>query len=275
MSELPNRSLPKKIKMIDLFTGIGAWSYAGHLLNIETIGFCEFEPECRRVLSKHWPEIKVINDIKDMKGDEFGYADIITGGYPCQPFSVAGNQKASEDDRHLWPEMYRVIKKVRPSWVICENVVGHIELGLDEVHHDLESIGYSSTTFDIPALATGANHNRRRVFIVAYTSSNGLDESTSTGSNEASNEYITKGTDKDSNNEGLSSLRSTMERGVCTDWRRGTKPAPLRMDDELPRQLDKNRGTRNKMLGNSIDPKICYEILKSIIHCKSELEKGA
>ena len=251
--------------MIDLFTGIGAWSYAGHMLGIETIGFCEYEPECKKVLNKHWPEIKIIDDIKEMKGDEFGYADIITGGYPCQPFSVAGNQKATEDDRHLWPEMYRIIKKVRPSWVICENVVGHIELGLDQVHHDLESIGYTSTTFDIPALATGANHNRRRVFIVAHTTSNGRDESKVRTSNGSPDEYSKERTDENSNHEGLSSLRAGMDGRGEQAWRRGTKPPPLRMDDELPRQLDKNRGARNKMIGNSIDPKICFEILKSII----------
>ena len=254
--------------MIDLFTGIGAWSYAGHMLEIETIGFCEFDSECQKILNKHWPKIEIINDIKDMKGDEFGYADIITGGYPCQPFSVAGSQKAEEDDRHLWPEMYRVIKKVRPAWVICENVTGHIELGLDKVHHDLESIGYSSTTFDIPALATGANHNRRRVFIVAHTASNGRDESKASTGNGSSDEHNQKRKDENSNNEGLSSLRAGMERRGEQAWRRGTKPPPLRMDDELPRQLDKNRGVRNKMIGNSIDPKICFEILKSIIICK-------
>lgn len=261
------------LKMLDLFTGIGAWSYAGHLLEIETIGFCEFEEECKKVLNKHWPEIKIINDIKEMKGDEFGYADIITGGYPCQPFSVAGSQQAEEDDRHLWPEMFRIVKKVRPAWVICENVVGHIELGLDQVHHDLESVGYSSTTFDIPALATGANHNRRRVFIVAYTSSNGLNESKASTSNEKADGNSKERKDENSNNEGLGSLRASMERGGYTTWRRGTEPPPLRMDDELPRQLDKNRAVRNRMLGNTIDPKICYEILKSIIKTANRLNE--
>ena len=253
------------MRMIDLFTGIGAWSYAGHMLGIETIGFCEYEPECKKVLNKHWPEIKIIDDIKEMKGDEFGYADIITGGYPCQPFSVAGNQKATEDDRHLWPEMYRIIKKVRPSWVICENVVGHIELGLDQVHHDLESIGYTSTTFDIPALATGANHNRRRVFIVAYTASNGLNESTTSPSNEKTNGDSKKGADENCNDEGCGSLRARMEGRGFSFRERGVKPPKIRMDDELPKGLDKNRAVRNRMIGNTIDPKICFEILKVIV----------
>ena len=124
------------------------------------------------MLKKHWPHVKQYEDIKGLnyerlKADGLFPIDIITGGYPCQPFSVAGRKKGEEDPRHLWPEMFRLIKELRPSWVIGENVSGHIKLGLDTVLKNLESEGYSARTFSISASSVGANHKRERVWIVA------------------------------------------------------------------------------------------------------------
>jgi len=161
-----------KLKILDLFSGIGGFSLGleatGHF---ETAAFCEIEPYCQKVLKKHWPDVPIFDDIRKLKGTDIGTIDIITGGYPCQPFSVAGKQKAEQDPRHLWPEYFRLIQELRPTWVIGENVSGHIKLGLDSVLEDLASEGYSSRTFSISAASIGANHKRERVWTVAYSGS--------------------------------------------------------------------------------------------------------
>ena len=124
------------------------------------------------MLQKHWPHVKQYKDIKELnyerlKTDGLLPIDIITGGYPCQPFSVAGRKKGEEDPRHLWPEYFRLVKELRPTWVIGENVSGHIKLGLDTVITDVESEDYAVRPFSISASSIGANHQRERVWIVA------------------------------------------------------------------------------------------------------------
>jgi len=148
---------------------------------VDTVAFCDWEPYCQEVLKKHWPGVPVYGDIKELtheklKADGINKIDIITGGYPCQPFSVAGRQKAEEDPRHLWPEYFRLIKELRPTWVIGENVSGHIKLGLDTVLENLESEGYTTRTFSISASSIGANHQRERVWIIAHSSEFGRDD---------------------------------------------------------------------------------------------------
>ena len=126
------------------------------------------------MLQKHWPHVKQYKDIKELnyerlKADGIDSIDIITGGYPCQPFSVAGRKKGEEDPRHLWPEYFRLVKELRPTWVIGENVSGHIKLGLDTVIKDLESEDYSVRPFSISASSIGANHQRERIWILAHS----------------------------------------------------------------------------------------------------------
>ena len=158
----------KKLKILDLFSGIGGFSLGLEATGgFETAAFCDIDPYCRSVLKKHWPNVPIFEDIRKLKGTDIGTVDIITGGYPCQPFSVAGKQKGVEDKRHLWPEYFRLIKECRPTWVIGENVSGHIKLGLDSVIEDLESEGYATRTFSISASSIGANHKRERIWIVA------------------------------------------------------------------------------------------------------------
>ena len=161
-------STMKKLKILDLFSGIGGFSLGLEATGgFETAAFCDIDPYCRSVLKKHWPNVPIFEDIRKLKGTDIGTVDIITGGYPCQPFSVAGKQKGVEDKRHLWPEYFRLIKECRPTWVIGENVSGHIKLGLDSVIEDLESEGYATRTFSISASSIGANHKRERIWIVA------------------------------------------------------------------------------------------------------------
>ena len=166
------------LRMLDLFAGIGGFSYAGEKLvgGYETVAFCEYDEHAQKVLRKHWPDTEIIGDIRELAddADRFrGLVDIITGGYPCQPFSLAGVRRGDQDDRHLWPEMLRVIEAVRPRWVIGENVAGHITMGLDTVLSDLEGAGYTSRCYVIPAVAADAPHRRDRCWVVAHADSNG------------------------------------------------------------------------------------------------------
>lgn len=160
------------LRMLDLFAGIGGFSYAGEKLvgGYETVAFCEYDEHAQKVLRKHWPDVEIIKDVRNLANDADrfrGLVDIICGGYPCQPFSQAGKRLGDQDDRHLWPEMLRVIKAVRPRWVIGENVAGHVTMGLDTVLSDLEAAGYTSRCFVVPAVAVDAPHRRDRCWIVA------------------------------------------------------------------------------------------------------------
>jgi len=164
------------LKILDLFSGIGGFSYAAERLvgGYETVGFCEIDPFCQKVLKKHWPDVPVHDDVRKLanEADRFrGLVDVVCGGYPCQPFSLAGSREGQEDDRHLWPEMLRIIQATRPRFVIGENVAGHITLGLDTVLSDLEAENYTARAFVIPACAKDAKHRRDRVWIVGHTSS--------------------------------------------------------------------------------------------------------
>jgi len=166
------------LRMLDLFSGIGGFSYAGEKLvgGYETVAFCEYDKHAQKVLRKHWPDTEIIDDVRELANDAErfrGSVDIICGGYPCQPFSAAGKRRGDKDDRHLWPEMLRIIQAVRPTWVIGENVAGHISMGLDEVLSDLEAKGYQARCFVIPAVAADARHRRDRCWIVGYSELNG------------------------------------------------------------------------------------------------------
>lgn len=164
----------RKLKLLDLFSGIGGFSYAAEKLvgGYETVAFCESNDFCKAVLNKHWPGVPIHNDVRKLanEADRYrGLVDVVCGGYPCQGFSLAGSRKGQEDHRYLWPEMLRIIKATRPRFVIGENVAGHITLGLDDVLSDLEAENYTARAFVIPACAKDAKHRRDRVWIVGYT----------------------------------------------------------------------------------------------------------
>ena len=157
---------------IDLCSGIGGFSLGFSWSGLsEPILFCEIDPWCRKVLAKHWPNVPIAEDVKELANDPTRLVpdcDILTAGYPCQPFSVAGKQRGTEDDRHIWPEIFKIIQAKRPTWIVCENVPGHISLGLDQVLSDLEDkAGYAVQTFCVGAVAVNAPHRRQRIFIIA------------------------------------------------------------------------------------------------------------
>ena len=166
------------MRVLDLFSGIGGFSLGLERAGMETVAFCEYDDKARQVLKKHWPDVPQYNDVRTLTKEQLdndGIKDIglICGGYPCQPFSTAGKRQGEADDRALWKEYFRLIKEIRPTWVIAENVAGHISMGLDNVLADLESEDYAVQTFVIPACAVDAKHRRDRVWIVGHAEHNG------------------------------------------------------------------------------------------------------
>jgi len=160
---------------LDLFSGIGGFALAAKWAGYETIQFVEIEPFCHQVLKKHWPDVPIHSDIKTFDVTKYnGSIDLITGGFPCQPYSVAGKRLGKADDRALWPEMLRIISEIRPAWVIAENVTGILSMGFKQYVIDLEDEGYSVQCFIIPACSVGAPHRRDRVWVVACNTKNSI-----------------------------------------------------------------------------------------------------
>lgn len=283
------------MKHVDLFSGIGGFALATDWAfeKVEHI-FCEIDPFCQKILKKHWPNSKIHDDIKTFTASDLGRVDLLTGGFPCQPFSVAGEQRAQDDDRHLWPEMFRIIKECRPSWVVGENVTGIIELALEEVCLDLESEGYEVWPIIIPACAVNAPHRRDRVWIVAHRDSERGDDWLHSGQErqiEASK--VGRISPDKSERQGfkfelgkVDSSRVTSnpcsqrpqrrqkntkrrQREECqkqferfcdnNNWQNLPQPGVSRGDDGFSQRVD-----RVKSLGNAIVPQVAYEIIKHI-----------
>ena len=233
---------------LDLFSGIGGFALACRWLGIETIGFCEIEPYAQRVLRKNFPGIRIFEDVRKLQADEFPRPWIITGGYPCQPFSQAGKRQGEEDDRHLWPAMFEIIRSCRPHWVLAENVAGHISMGLDEVLSDLESEDYTVQPLIIPACAVDAPHRRDRVWIVAY--------SIKTGRNDIQ-------TIQCKTNVKNAQRTSTSDLGHYPgdEWTWAKRDLrDLREDYDLSEGMD-----RLGALGNAIVPQVAYQIINAMI----------
>ena len=269
-----------EIKVLDLFSGIGGFSLGLQRAGpFRTVAFCEQDKFCQAVLRKHWPGVPIYDDIKTI--DYEGDCDIITGGYPCQPFSLASSQrKGTEDDRHLWPWMFEVIKQKRPAWVICENVPGHITMGLDEVLFDLESEGYTSRPFVVPACGVDAPHRRDRVWIIAHSDNTTRGRRAEQGEGRhrepalhgAVGETVADTNDarlqgceqRQASREGAGSSHPATQRGE-DDGRQGWLPEPDvgRVAHGVPRRVD-----RIKSLGNAVVPQVITQIGKAIIEAE-------
>lgn len=251
------------MRHLDLFSGIGGaaiavdavWPKSEHI-------FCEIDPYCKGILKKLYPHAKIHKNIKTLKGRTIGGGiDIVSGGFPCQPFSTAGKRRGTEDDRHLWPQMLRVIKETSPRWIVGENVFGLVTwnngLVLESVLSDLEREGYWNyingkgerkiAPVIIPALSVGAPHTRDRVWIVAHTDSIGL-------------EGIPKG------------RIETISRGIFgeapkSDSAFSHEPRLFRFGDYRGiRESDgvPNRSHRLKGLGNAWVPQVAIKIFQAI-----------
>jgi len=169
----------RMMRHVDLCSGIGGFSLGFEWAGLSRpVMFCDVEPWCRKVLAKHWPDVPIAEDVKELANDPEGTipeCDILTAGYPCQPFSHAGKRRGEADDRHIWPYIREIVARKRPAWCVFENVYGHVSMGLDTVLADLEADGYTTRPFIVPACSVDAAHRRDRVWIVGYSEDIGRD----------------------------------------------------------------------------------------------------
>ena len=192
-----------QLKLLDLFSGIGGFSLGLESTGyFKTIAFVEKDKFCQQVLKKNFKDIPIESEVRNVKGSKYK-ADIITGGFPCQPFSVAGKRRGTDDDRYLWDETIRVIREAKPRWFIGENVEGIINIQegmvLRQVQDDLEKEGFQVQCLVIPASGIGAWHQRKRVWIIANSKHNGSHRSKGNETIESSNEqkeWLSVGDDK-------------------------------------------------------------------------------
>jgi DNA (cytosine-5)-methyltransferase 1 len=277
-----------------LFSGIGGFDLAAEWMGWNNLFHCEWNPFGQKVLKHHFPNSISYNDIT--KTDftiHSGSVDILTGGFPCQPYSTAGKRLGKQDERHLFPEMLRCIKEVKPRWVVGENVRGLVSwnegMVFNEVCDDLEREGYEVQSFLIPAAGVGAPHQRYRVWFVAYAYDKG--RSTRFREIQSKNGEVPKWNNNAessytnvkyvvSNSESIGQeyalenreleggrFRQSDERNFWDSF--PSKPPLCGGDDGLPRELDgitfsKWRQESIKAYGNAIVPQVAHQIFKTI-----------
>ena len=290
---------------VDLCSGIGGFALGFQWAGLsKPVLFCDIEPWSRKVLAKHWPDVPIATDVKELANDPNGLIPrtdpkrtILTAGYPCQPFSHAGKRLGQEDDRHIWPYILQIVAQKRPAFCCFENVYGHVSMGLDQVLLDLETQGYASRTFIVPACAVDAPHLRFRAFVIAKDVSD-----TDSAGQQQSNQEMAREPSEQSDSGGVqpgqtmahTSVRELQRRGqeqvyeqpdIQMQSARGSQGEPPQrstlsglggMADGIPRWLDeprdtprtvkgvKGRADRLKGLGNAIVPQIAQKIGEAI-----------
>jgi DNA (cytosine-5)-methyltransferase 1 len=304
---------------IDLFSGIGGFALAARWAGFQTVQFVEIDPFCQKVLNKNFPGVPIHEDITtytyrnglqepgaklEASGNRQlfqnqpsyrGSPFILTGGFPCQPYSCAGKRRGDQDDRALWPEMLRVISESKPRYVIAENVAGFINMGLDDCISSLEAEGYEVQAFIIPACAVNAPHRRDRVWIIAHLGGEGLQRFGSEyklqegqGKMQISGEHCDAPDTQYSQcprfGQHSREILSEQETGRYSETSTWNEPwlevatRLCRVDDGVSRKLDETgrvptklkdktsagRVHRLKALGNAIVPQVAYEIMKVI-----------
>lgn len=268
-----------KLRVLDLFSGIGGFSLGLERTGgFETVAFCEIEEFPRKVLGKHWPKVPRFTDVRKLtKEDIDGPVDLICGGYPCQPFSTAGRRQGEKDDRHLWPEFNRLVAELRPTWVIGENVAGHVSMGLDEVLSDLEGQDYACRPFIIPACAVNAPHRRDRTWVIAHANGRGEPNGSINGKTQISlAKHAANASSKRQPKSGkpLKRLRRAATKIGEADFAinamgRGVEPTIRRGNNGLPDRMD-----RLKALGNAVVPQIPEMIGNAILEAHECMRVG-
>lgn len=260
----------KQLTLIDTFSGIGGFSLAGRWAGYRTVCFSEVDPYASAVLRKHWPDVPNLGDIKNADFTPYAGATVLTGGFPCQPYSVAGHRKGRDDDRYLWPALLSAIQNARPAWVVGENVTGIINMELDHLLADLAGVGYTSLPFVIPACATGADHRRLRVWIVAHADRHREQQQEGSVEEERGRDLLRIGPlTSHPASPRLQSPRKYRAHARKVDVhtepstpgfpRRDTYPDLLRKVHGVSRRMD-----RIKSLGNAIVPQVAFQILQAI-----------
>lgn len=265
---------------LSLFTGIGGLDLAAEWAGFTTVGQCEFADYPTKVLEKHWPDVTRWRDVRTLTKESFyertglRTVDVISGGFPCQPFSVAGKQKGKGDDRYLWPEMLRVIRELRPRCVVGENVPGIIKIAAGQVVKDLERAGYHVIVFNFEAAAVGTWHRRSRVFFVgiadvADAARERIQRHAEICATKPAERSGQMQSDAESGNE---AVYDTMCSGCAGDARWGksweladgrcwaAEPNVGRVAQGIPARVD-----RLKCLGNAVVPQQAYPIFKALM----------
>ena len=250
----------EKPRHLDLFSGIGGFSLGLEAAGFRTIGFSEIEPRACEVLKKNFPEVENFGDASLVP---WLPCEIITGGFPCQPFSISGHRRGKQDPRYLWHLMFAIVKKCKPDWVIGENVIGFRDVGLDEVLHDLETEGYSCRTFSVPACAVGLPTHRHRLWIVANHHEIGRSRAQLGNMENKTNTVHNQRTGEGASIQSARAVGS--EANVApTFWSR-INARGCRNIDGIPHRLD-----RYGLIGNAVVPAIVEKIGRSIYNISYE-----
>lgn len=263
-----------------LFSGIGGFDIAAEWMGWENVFHCEWNEFGQSILKYYWPKAKSYGDIKQTDFTIYrGQIDVLSGGFPCQPYSLAGKRLGKEDDRHLWPEMLRAIREIQPRWVVGENVRGLISwnggMVFDEVQSELEAIGYEVLPFLLPACAKDAPHKRDRIWFVAYADEFRLQSTRNAWEGRNGLEIKDIITDtysgrQSSQEHRKEKSRQFTEKSVSNYWTDFPTQSPICSgDDGIPTELDaitfpKWRNESIKAFGNAVVPQVVYEIFKAI-----------
>lgn len=267
---------------LSLFSGIGGLDLAAEWAGFTTVGQCEFADYPTKVLEKHWPDVPRWRDVRTLTKESFyertglRTVDVISGGFPCQPFSVAGKQKGKGDDRYLWPEMLRVITELRPRCVVGENVPGIIKIAAGQVVKDLERAGYHVVVFNFEAAAVGAWHRRSRVFFTGLADVADADGSGLQGREQPETPDAAEDAGEQPSRvpagECSEAVYDAMCSGCAGDARWGksqeladgrcwaAEPDVGRVAHGIPNRVD-----RLKCLGNAVVPQQAYPIFKALM----------
>lgn len=280
------------MKHATLFSGIGGPELAAEWMGWENAFHCEINPFGRRVLDYYWPKAESYENIKETDFTKWrGTVDVLTGGFPCQPYSAAGKRKGKADERHLWPEMLRAIREIRPSWVVGENVFGITNWNggvvFEEVCAELEAEGYEVQPFVLPAAGINAPHKRDRVFFIAYSngSANVRKSRENDGEGKEERDEVRESTESSSlrgNDSNASSVgypgkehrskesRFDTEKDTGERWENFPTQSPIcSRNDEFSDRLDritfpKWRNESIAAYGNAIVPGLMYQIYQAI-----------